>query len=335
MEIFPTQYSVLRASAIGELIEKQYGFKKLNCHLLIHNVGDTYILSNESDKYILKIYREAHRNLGEIKAELELLTILYDRGAKVARPLNDLKGESIQVFNAAEGTRHGVLFAYAYGSVQPELSKQQLQVVGKEMALIHAISSSIELSWPRKEYNFETMIHNPLERIRTDFKGMEEEYQYLVQTSSRVMKEIETFDLSKFSYGYCHYDYLPKNFHFKEDDTITFFDFDFAGKGYLVNDLASFYAHFFMQVMFNKMTQKEADNDFEVFIEAYKSVRPISDEEIKAIPYFGFAWWIFYFGFHHDNFEDWSNFFYHPRFIKDRVGWLKKWEDWYLNFKFS
>jgi len=330
MQIFPTQYSVLLASAIGDFIEQQYGFAKTNCSFLIHNVGDTYILSNESDKYIFKIYRDAHRNLDEIKSELELLNILYEGGAKVARPLEDLSGVVVQSFNAAEGMRHGVLFAYAYGSVHLDLSVQDLETVGREMARIHNISSSVELSWPRKKYDLDTMIVDPLERIKPDFKGMNEEYRYLVQTCAQVMKKIESFDLSQFSYGYCHYDFLPKNFHFKDDGSVTFFDFDFAGKGHLVNDLASFYAHFFLQVLSNKMTQEEADKAFGVFIAAYRSVRPLSDEELSAIPYFGLAWWIFYFGFHHDNFEDWSNIFYHPRFIKERVGWIKKWVDWYI-----
>lgn len=327
MQIFPTQYSVLSASAIGDVIEKRYGYAGIQCRLLIHNVGDTYILTNKTNKYIFKIYREAHRNLDEIKAELELLNILYERGARVAQPLEDLSGDFVQFFNAAEGTRHGVLFAYAYGSVKTDLSDQQLETIGLEMAVIHDISSSVGLSWPRKEYNIRTMIIDPLERIKPDFEGMDEEYQYLAQTSAQVIKEIESFNLSQFGYGYCHYDYLPKNFHFKDDGSITFFDFDFAGKGHLVNDLASFYAHFFLQVMFNKMTQDEADRAFDVFITSYRRVRHLSDEERRAIPYFGFAWWIFYFGFHHDHFEDWSNSFYHPRFIKERVSWIKKWVD--------
>lgn len=330
MDIFPTQYSVLSSKAIGACIDQQYGFTTTNCRLLIHNVGDTYLLVNETEKYIFKIYRDAHRNLFEIKAELELLNALYDGGAKVARPLPDLKGELIQIFNAAEGKRCGVLFAYAHGSVHSDLTEKQLATVGREMAVIHNISASVALSYPRKVYNSETMLIDPLKRIQPDFVRMEEEYQFLEQTCQLVIKKMEGFNLSNFGNGYCHYDYLPKNFHFQNDDDITFFDFDFAGKGYYVNDLASFYAHFFLNVLFNKMTQEEADRDFKVFLAAYKTVRPISKEEIEAIPYFGFAWWMFYFGFHHDNFEDWSNFFYHPKFIKERVGWLRKWVGWYL-----
>lgn len=330
MQIFPTQYSVLNADAVGKHIEQQYGYTDITCRLLIHNVGDTYVLNHESNRYIFKIYRAAHRNLEEINGEVELLTILHDNGAKVAHPIKDLSGKFIQDFHAAEGTRHGVLFTYAEGYVQTDLSTEQLETVGREIALIHNISAAAQLSWPRKEYNLDTMIVDPLNRIRPDFKGMEEEYQYLVQTSEKVMAKINTFNLEQFSYGYCHYDYLPKNFHFKEDGTVTFFDFDFSGKGYLVNDLASFYAHFFLHVLFNKTTQEQADKDLLTFINAYRSIRPLSDEEVHAIPCFGFAWWIFYFGFHHDNFDDWSNFFYHPRFIKERVGWIKKWYDWYI-----
>jgi len=329
-EVFPTQYSVLSSAAIGDHISHHYGLKILNCRLLIHNVGDTYLLVAETEKYIFKVYRDAHRSLNEIKAELELLQALYSGGAKVARPLPDLKADLIQAFNAAEGKRFGVLFAYAHGAVHSDLTQEQLITVGREMAVIHNISASVELSYARPEYNIETTLHYPLKVIQADFESMKEEYAFLKSTCDKLIKRMADFDLTKFSYGYCHYDYLPKNFHFQHDGSVTFFDFDFAGKGHYVNDFASVYAHFFLNVIFNKMTQEEADRDFKTFLDAYKTVRPISEEEIKAIPYFGFAWWMFYFGFHHDNFEDWSNFFYHSRFIRERVGWLRKWAEWYL-----
>ena len=177
------------------------------------------------------------------------------------------------------------------------------------------------------------MLIDPLKKIKPAFKGLEDEYGYLERTAAQLIDKIKQFDLGSFGYGYCHYDFLPKNFHFQEDGSITFFDFDFAGKGYLVSDLASFYAYFFLQKLFNKVTQQEADRAFNVFIENYKKVRELSDQEVEAIPYFGAAWWIFYFGFHYDHFEDWSNFFFGPRFIKERVGWIKNWMESYIEPK--
>lgn len=329
-DVFPTQYSLLAANAINEVLMKQYGFQEMTCRLLIHNVSDTYILEHPTSKYIFKIYRDAHRSLTEIKGEVELLLALKDGGAKVAFPVMDVHGEFIQAFQAAEGTRYGVLTSYAEGEVAVDMNEAQLDTFGRELAVVHQISTQLELENPRKEYNLQTLLLDPLETIKPAFKGLEEEYAFLEEAVHLVRAKMMALDLDSFGYGYCHYDLLPKNFHFQPDGALTFFDFDFAGKGYLVNDFASFYAHCFLQVLFQKRTQEAADAEFEVFVKAYRSVRPISEEELRAVPLFGFAWWLFYFKFHYDNFEDWSNFFFGPRFIKERVGWLRKWMEWYV-----
>lgn len=99
MQIFPTQYSLLSSAALNDVISKSYGFTGLSCKLLIHNVSDTYLLEDAANKYILKIYREAHRKMEEIRAEVELLNILKAHGAKVSFPVRDLQEEYLQAFH--------------------------------------------------------------------------------------------------------------------------------------------------------------------------------------------------------------------------------------------
>ncbi|MES2454252.1 MAG: phosphotransferase [Bacteroidota bacterium] len=256
MTIFPTQYSLLSAQALGEYIRKQYGFEEVQCSLLIHNVGDTYLVVLQDLKFVFKVYRDAHRSLEEIKGELELLHLLGQGGAKVALPVADLQNELIKVFQAAEGVRHGVLFSYAQGEVVPLMNDQQLEVLGKEMAKVHSLSAVIKLSFKRKEFSIDTMLTGPLERIKPAFKGLEPEYEYLTATARLVQDRIAGLALESFGYGYCHYDFLPKNFHFNDRNEITFFDF--AGQGYFVIDLASLYAHYFLLVSQQKISQQEA-----------------------------------------------------------------------------
>jgi len=328
MSIFPTQYSTLSAAALKDFLSEKYNLKDANCRLLIHNVSDTYLLEDLKSKYIFKIYRDQHRKLSEIKAEVELLNILHQRGVKVSYPLEDGNGGQIQSFNAAEGTRYGVLFSYAKGEPVYAMSDRQLEMVGKEMALFHEVASSVELSYPRKEYNLDTLLIRPLALIKPAFEHLEDEYEYLVNACKKVAEGMMNIDVEKFSYGYCHYDFLPKNFHFDGEGGLTFFDFDFVGKGYLINDISSFYVHFFLEVLHGKITQEEADRSFRVFIKAYRSVRVLRDEELDAIPYFGFAFWVFYLGFHFENFEDCSSQIFGPRYIKGVVGFLRKWMEW-------
>lgn len=328
MEIFPAQYSTLSAGALNIALQKAYGLNDMTCRLLIRNVSDTYILEGENSKYIFKIYRDAHRSLEEIKGELALLNVLKENGAKVAYPIEDLNGSYIQQFQAIEGIRNGVLFSYAKGEVVYDLSDEHLALLGKEMAKIHNITSSVTLPFHRRGYDPETTLLEPLKIIKPAFKNLAAEYEQLSNMVSVVAAEMMKTDLSSFSYGFCHYDFLPKNFHFEDTASITFFDFDFAGKGYLINDIASFFIHYFLENVQGKVSVEEAKRCFAVFTTHYRTVRPLADEELSTIKLFGFGFWMFYFRFHFEQFDDWSSIFFNERFIKGRVALIKQWMEW-------
>ena len=164
MEIFPTQYSLLSASGLNQYVAAKYGLQNTTCRLLIHNVSDTYLLESKdnSSKYIFKVFRDAHRTPDEINGEIELLTILKDKGAKVSIPLKDLEGNYIQLFHVAEEGKRGVMFSFAPGKVQPNLSETQIEIIGHEIAVIHNITANLELSSSRKSYDVDTLLINPL-----------------------------------------------------------------------------------------------------------------------------------------------------------------------------
>lgn len=328
MDIFPAQYSTLSAKALNDFISERYGFVDTSFRLLMRNVSDTYLIENKTDKYVLKIYRDAHRKLDEIKGEVELLTVLAEKGAKVSFPVADLSGSKIQAFNAIEGTRYGVVFTYAQGKVVNDMDDAQLTTLGREMAAVHKITANIKLKHNRISFDIESTITKPLETVRPAFADLPEEYEYLTNTAEKVIARLNQIDYSNFSYGYCHYDFLPKNFHF-DGDEITFFDFDFAGKGYLVNDITILYIHYFLEATYGKISRQEAERAFGVFVESYRAVRPLHDIELNAMQCLGFGFWVFYLGFQYDNFDDWSSIFFGPKFLKDRLALIKKWMDWF------
>jgi Ser/Thr protein kinase RdoA (MazF antagonist) len=199
------------------------------------------------------------------------------------------------------------------------------------MAFNHNITSQIELENSRGVYDISSTIIKPLEILKPAFKNYQEGYQYLIETSEKVISKMKLFNTDEFSYGYCHYDYLPKNFHFHENE-LTVFDYDFSGRGYLVNDLMTFMVHYFFYVIIKGMPKEEADRHFNVFIEGYKENRQISKEELEAIPYLGFMFWTFYLGFQYQNFDDWSNTFFGTPHLKKWVMWVRKWEELYCEF---
>jgi Ser/Thr protein kinase RdoA (MazF antagonist) len=328
MTIFPTRYSLLSAPALGAHIAQQYHLPGVQCRLLLHGVSDTYLLQDDSDKYIFKIYRGSHRSLEEIKGEIALLDALEANGARVAGVIRDAEGQSIQHLPAAEGTRHGVLFRFAKGKNIYDLTDPLLTSIGREMATIHNITSRITLPYPRETFDLDSMLRSPLQRIAGSFADNQQDYTYLLETTEKVIAKFHSFDMKGFSKGYIHYDYLPKNFHFDEQGNMTVFDFDFAGKGWLAADMGTFLAHFYL----HRTPVEETSRAFGVFLDAYQSVRPLAKDEITAIPFFGYTFWIYFLGFQHDNFEDWSNFFWGPRFLKDRVQLIRQYTEMYCRF---
>lgn len=332
MALFPTQYSTLATTALQQWAARTYGLADVAGRYLLRGVSDTYLLETAGTQYVLKIYRGAHRSRAEILGEVELLRHLHAHGARVAPPLASLAGQYVHEFEAAEGPRHGVLFAFAPGASTFDLSDAQLRTVGREMAALHNLTAGLQLPYPRPTYDAARTLTQPLLALAPAFADYPEGLAYLRNTAALVAAKLENLDAAAFSYGYCHYDFLPKNFHFDAADNLTFFDFDFAGQGYLVNDVMTFFVHCFLHQFTKRVSQAEAERQFELFVAGYREVRALSAAELAAIPYLGVGFWVFYLGFAQENFDDWSNSFFSPRYLRERVALIRQWVEWYCAF---
>jgi Ser/Thr protein kinase RdoA (MazF antagonist) len=155
--------------------------------------------------------------------------------------------------------------------------------------------------------------------------GYPEGHAWLVETAARTEAQLAALRPETFSFGLCHFDFLPKNFHFDAQDQPTFFDFDFAGPGYLAYDVMTFFAHYFLHTITKRIPAAEAAQARELFVRSYRAVRPLSEAELAAIPALGFRWWLFFLAYAAEHFEDWSNSFFSPRYLRERVGLLRQW----------
>jgi Ser/Thr protein kinase RdoA (MazF antagonist) len=300
---FPASYSTLLPSALADLVSQKYGLAAVRCEFLVRGVGDTYLIESGGDRYILRVYRSSHRNRTQIGAEVDLLLALQRAAVPVSFPIPDHAGECIQSIPAVEGQRYAVLFSYAAGRSLPILNEEQLGELGRQMARFHQISAGLELPAGRWHFDLETTLFGPLARLKPYFSEDPAGYAWLEQAVEQVVRKLAQLDVSAFSTGYCHFDFLPKNFHF-DGDSVTFFDFDFMGRGWLVNDIMTFWQHMTIDVHFGRMTADAFDQAYAHFLAAYRACRSVSEQELEAIPYLTLGFWLFYSDFHttHDEF---------------------------------
>jgi len=328
---FPAVYSTLDPLSLAALITKKYGLGPVICRLLVRNVADTYLAEAGDARYILRVYRYPNRSLSQVQAEMELLTALKEAAVMVSYPVADLSGSFVQAVEAIEGTRYAVVFSYAPGSPAARLTDGQLRLLGRQMAAFHNVSATIQLSDRRWTFDTETTLTRPLEMFRYAFEEDPEGYRWIEAAAKRVQDRLAGMDTSQFSSGYCHYDFMVKNFHFDGEDRLTFFDFDFFGYGWLVNDVMTFWQHLCFDVHFGRMQQDEADRAYAVFVAAYREIRPLSDAELSVVPYLSLGWWLFYMGFYttHDQFLA----LLQPAMLKLRTGMMRQLMDRYWDQK--
>lgn len=330
--IFPASYSTLHPEAVAALIAKQYALTNVRCSLIIRGVGDTYLVESAEERYILRVYRNDQRSEQQVKEETDLLLALKDAEVPVSYPVKDTSGRAIQVIDAAEGMRCAVLFTYAPGNIVSLLSDPQLRNLGQQMARLHNVSAAMPPGTNRWAFDIETTLHKPLELLRAAFAEDPDSYAWMQHAAEQVERKLAQLDTASFSSGYCHYDMLTKNFHF-DGNSVTFFDFDFMGRGWLVNDIMTFWQQLCLDVHYGKMKQDAADRAYAVFLEGYREKRAVSEDELAAVPYLSLGFWLFYSAFHttHDQFYA----FIHPMHLRLRFALVRKlmerhWQSEYL-----
>ncbi|CAG5074759.1 Homoserine kinase [Dyadobacter sp. CECT 9623] len=318
--IFPATYSTLSPHALADFLTERYPLDSVHCTFLVRGVGDTYLVDSDQGRFILRIYRATHRSFSHVQAEVALLKALQHAGVAVAYPIVDRLEECIHQLNAVEGSRYAVLFSYAPGQPMRILNNSQLRALGHETARFHQISSTIALLGERWIFDLDTTLFQPLERLKSAFLADQENYLWLQQAARQIETKIALVNTTRFLSGYCHFDLLPKNMHF-EGDSVTLFDFDFMGYGWLVYDLVSFWQHLALEVYAGRMSQSAFEEAYGIFLESYQSCHPISDQELALVPYLSLGFWLFYMGFHttHDQFTSYLR----PSHLKVYTGFLR------------
>lgn len=283
---FPVSYSTLSDKALTEYLSKQYEIKDLiKTTYYLRGMNDTYLVITSKQKYIFRVYRgDWRKNYSEVAFEIELLQYLNQNGISVSLPIADSQEEYIQVFNAPEGKRYGVLFTFAEGSERSIDNEEISNIYGRAVANIHLTGDNFQSKYSRPEINGNYLIHQSLEIIESCMQHRKEDFEMLRKIAYQLEETLMEHQLLGLDWGICHGDlHGNTNVSFKDDLSMTHYDFDLCGYGWRAYDIAEFRLAREVRLKHDKEKLEAIWNSF---IEGYKSIRPLSDNDLQVIPVF-------------------------------------------------
>ncbi|MEX6687968.1 phosphotransferase [Danxiaibacter flavus] len=319
MSHFPVSSSNLSAAHLGSYLKDQYNIEgNVHCSLLRAGVNHTYLLGCGDERFVFRVYSLNWRTRPEIEEEIKLVRYLKEKAIPVSYAIPDRNGNHIQVLNAPEGERLGVLFSIAEGDKLHNYPEELHSAVGAIMANMHLVTENLEIE--RTDYTWDVFLVDPFKHIRKFISADSEEMQFLERTAKWLSKQLSDADASKLRKGVVHLDIWFDNLNITESGKITLFDFDFCGNGFLCLDVA----YYVLQLYHVERDEETRDKKLAAFFKGYEFIVPLSPEEKRILPMLGVALYIFYLGVQSNRYENWSNSFLSESYLKRFISQLVK-----------
>lgn len=326
MTHFPVTNSNLSATHIGLFLQEKYSLSKYTqCQIIKAGINDTYLVIDNLDKFVFRVYSLNWRTKSEIDEEIKLLKELKKNNISISYPLPDNDNNYIQTLNAPEGERFAVLFTFARGEKLHIISEKTHFEIGKLMARLHKVTYNQKLN--RTDYSPEVILIDSLKKVSLFLTNDTEEMNFMKSAQAYLLQEFENADSSQIRTGVVHLDIWFDNLNITNDNKVTIFDFDFCGNGWLCLDIA----YYILQLHnIEKYEVKDYQPKINSFLKGYESVSPISAEEKRLIPMLGVSLYFFYLGVQCQRYDNWSNSFLSENYLKRFInGLVKRYYDIY------
>lgn len=276
---FPVSHSVISADALRKQIQIDYMLESIvGCRYWQIGLNDTYMVFCQDKQYVLRLYRVGRRTDAQIEYELDALQYLDDSGVPVSIAVTRTDGKRQAALALPEGRRQYVLFTNAPGKTYKYSDDIQIaREYGKAVARIHNATDSFDSQHTRFELDLEFLLHKPLRQIEPFLKHRDDNWSYLQRLGDRIEREIKRLSRDGMDWGFCHGDTNGYNAHLANGTDLTFFDFDFCGKGWRVYELASFQ---WLALM------NPSEDRWSNFLAGYGETRQLNKPDLEAVPYF-------------------------------------------------
>lgn len=303
-------YSTLCTQALLTKIAPMFAISNpICCEFLCKGLNDSYKITTENGSFLLRIYRKNWRTKSDIEYELSILNHLHQEGVNVAFPISTMTGEQILSIESPEGERFAIMTRFSEGKPLSYSDPSESALYGKSAAKIHLHSDNYIASHSRFKLDLTHLIEEPLERIKPHLKDNASDWHFLKNYSAKLAMNITNSNSELLDFGFCHGDFHGGNAHIFKGN-ISFFDFDCCGVGLRAYDLAVF-------KWGARLAGKEKER-WEPFINGYREIRNISDQDLALVDDFVSIRHIWLIGLHIDISlaKGWLNESYFARQIK-------------------
>ena len=309
-------YSQLSSDSVSEYLMSYYEFgASINSKFYVQGLHDNYLIESNSVKYIFRIYRNTWRTEEEILFELDVLSHLEKKSSNVAAPIRTRNNEVVIHIKFPEGVRLGVLFQYAEGCPPiNDISIDECRLLGVSVANIHNNTDEFRSKYKREVLDLECLVDDSLKLIKPFLD--KSQIDYLCKIKEKIYTNIYFMTVDNSDFGICVGDINPTNFHITKDQVITHFDFDQCGYGFRAFEIGKFTACL--------QSHPSKSDKVDSFVDGYESVRKISAQEKKSIPYFEVIAIIWVMSIHVSNVSKIGYKYLDQRFWEKRIGSIEK-----------
>lgn len=239
--------------------------------------NDVFLVSSGAERFVLKVYGAGWRTEAEIRWECDLLRWLCERGGIVSVPIPGVDGDQLQRIDIG-GPRQAVLFEHAAGhKPQPPFTPAMYRRQGETAATIHSLADGFASRHERPPLDLACVIGQPLTTIAA-LTCNSDAVDEIAEIGERIRAAMTPMIATGLDWGPCHGDLTFDNVHIADDGRTTLFDFDSGGPGWRAIDLQGW-----------APLVPGRDEDWRVFLDGYRSVRPPGEADLAAAPLLALA----------------------------------------------
>lgn len=314
-------HSVLDADSIGRFVEMAFDIGKVeNCQLWRSFLNDVYRISADGRLWWLRVHPAEGRASHHVKAEVEAVSRLNERGASVSAPASNRYGENVLGLESPEGIRMAVLFTHARGKELEYFcvdGERNAMDYGFAVAQLHDACDAVPNHPHYPPINLDSMILHPVSIVarHLDIDCRRE----LERISAHLVDNINA--VGPIEPLFCHGDLNGSNVHFDGGDA-TVFDFDCCGWGSRAFELAAFARG----VTWHGAPEGQAEALILAFLNGYRSHRTIMEIDMILQPTMLLAQRLWVTALHLSRAPRLGSFFFGQNYASAFVSWLRTWE---------